>query len=920
MIKLQKGIKVSLEEKTTNITTENVDVFESIYDLYNKYISSVNLNSGNNRIRMYNEFVYNDRIKLFVDIDLTVKEYNEEKKFSTFFENNKRKIKETKETYIIKNLIEELVNYIGKNTTTSLTRVDGENVKSDIVGNVFTRDNYAENIYKNVSITYSNNPNKFSLHIYFNNLIFNVPQISEIKNLINSYKKKSKNPLSDYIDTVVYRNNTMLRFIYSKKEDNDYVHIPIECDYNCGELNIDLTTKDLESDEVKNYLFNIIDYYSEYFVINFISKKSDIKNKEIFFTLDAKALTDLVCNVADVKILTANDVLRIIFGEKKLALHKQFDNIKNIESFDNTLVSDLTENLIIEFDYTSSACCFCGKRSHKNNHEIFFNDYGIVIIKKGTAAMCTSTSYTYPPLSIYKLCEWIYKKNVIKRLINGDIIAFSNDYGWNSLIAPDYSFLKNVVSNFISDFKQMDIIGLHNMNEKTMMENFKSISKTESPIKLETHFLFKFKNGVLDIENDTFYKMEDSKHLYVIDGVDYDYVREEDYDDEMKKNHEFVLNIVNKIIPETINKEPNPDRIVFENNLASTILTQYKDVITIFYGQTSSGKSTIKKLIMSVLTPMKCIELPVRVYTESYIAASPNPWLGKIKNKLASFASEPKESDRLFSQNFKLFTEPFIQARQLQSNDQNQENFLTQIIDTNFPAKFDSTDLATLRRHAVINFRTCFKTDQNKDLLSTDTRDSFEGHEYLKDKIMKGTYSLVFFNVLKKWALKHNLTKDFKMINTSENSDYTKFNKIFNSLFIVSVKFNNLSNIKKEAEKQYNLHKVLTIQKTENVTMECLSINIKYLEEKLRNITANNELEVDIRQFLKKKKLTSKDYTTYPYVLLSDINEEDLEDVIRKHNNHIKEKTKPFDLEFYKKNKHMTDDNNELSEFLTDNN
>lgn len=916
MIKLQKGIKVSLEEKTTNITTDNVDVFESTRDLYQRYLKKIINNSGKRVFQNYNEFIFNDQIKLFIDIDLTVKEYNEEKKFTNFFEANKKKIKGTKESYILENFIEEIVMFLGKTLNTTLSRIEGENVKNEINGHIFTRDKYFENILKKVSVTLSNNPDKFSLHIFFNNLIFDITQISEIKNLIKNFQKKSKNPLSDYIDTIVYRNNSMLRFIYSTKEDSNYIHAPIECDYTICGLDIDTTAKEIDENEIQNYLFNIIDFDSEYFLINFTGKKTDTKEKEILFTLDAKTSTNIVCNIADTKILTSNDVLRIIFGEKKLALYQQYESIKNIDSFDNTIISELTEPLLIDFDYTKSVCWICKKKYHKNPHEIFFNDYGIVIAKRGVSAMCTSSAYLYPPLTVYKLCEWIYKKDVVKRLENGDIITFSDNYGWNSLEAPDYSFLKNMVSRLSHNFKQTDITNLHNMNEKTMMENFKSISKTDIPIKLKTHFLFKFRNGVLDISNNEFYKMEDSKHLYVINGVDYDYVKEEDYSDEEKKNHDDILNIINQIIPEYINDIYNNDRKVLENNLASCILTQYKDVITVFVGQTSSGKSTIKKLIMSVLTATKCIELPVSVYTELYIATKPHPWLGKIKNKLASFASEPKETDKLYSQNFKLLTEPFIQARQLLSNDQNQENFLTQFIDTNFPARFDMMDLATLRRHAVINFRTCFKTDQNKDLLSTDTRDSYEGHEFLKDKIMQGTYSLVFFNILKNWAIKHNLTKDFKMINTSEFSDYTLFNKIFNNLFIISTEFSDLLKIKKDVQENYAVHELLSIQNKTPKVIKCLSMDCKYLEGKIKNIIANYELDIDCKQFLKKLQLNSKSNSSFPFVLLSDVKDEEFDNILEIHNNKLRKNKSVIDKVFYEKYKDSTEITDELTEFM----
>lgn len=165
--------------------------------------------------------------------------------------------------------------------------------------------------------------------------------------------------------------------------------------------------------------------------------------------------------------------------------------------------------------------------------------------------------------------------------------------------------------------------------------------------------------------------------------------------------------------------EDDEDRVLFEKHLSSILIRCNKNIITFFVGKTKAGKSTIKDLIKNVLGDNNYIQLSTDIYTNLIDSHKPHSSKGKISYRLCSFAHEPGEDKILKSENIKLLTETVIKARQLNSNKDDQVNFLTQFIDCNQMLSLDFEDPAAIRRIAIINFNSFFTEKDNKHSIYT---------------------------------------------------------------------------------------------------------------------------------------------------------------------------------------------------------
>lgn len=905
LIRFQDGLMVTDEEKKSTINTDFIQIYKSPKDLFEDYVKQFQTKSLKNiTLKSYNEYSLTKKIKLFFDIDLKTEDINSQE-FVEYFQEKKNNLDESYplELTLLKDLIIEFVNFFGKKKGTSLNYIENDGYVS-ITPDIFKKNKkYMYNIFKAVSITKSTNDKKFSFHVFFNNIIYPKDNSITIKQFIKDFILNSKNPLAKALDVQPYKPKTLLRFIYSAKNTDDKTyHVPILCNVVNGNLEIDYDTIDLNENLITNYLYTYINPNNLYYEL-------EIKNKQTgadtFIIKEGAQINELInFKLPDMDNLSLVQVLTCLIKTNNLALLLHCNGFLNNDMFNTDLVKDIKGEILMKFDYSQTSCVFCKKLSHKNDHRIFVNEHGIILKKKGRPTNCKTISVPIPELSEFAICKWIFSKGVVRRIKGGELIVFSDEYGWEAVPQNDYSSLKYIIKRHIKYFKYQDHSTIEKMKEISIKEHFKTLSKEIPTIELGYHNYFKFKNGVLNLETNEFFEMKNSKDLIVLNGVDYEYKKPVDYSEEEIEKDKYIREVINQILPEEIKGVKNINRDIFEQNVSSCILTIPKDVITVFRGETSAGKSTVKHLICSTLGKNNFLELPITTYTQNGLSPNkPNPWLGKISYKLASFASEPSFKDKINSQTVKLMTEVKIQARILNSNEQEQTNCLSQFIDTNPELLFDRDDPATLRRWAVVRFQTSFKSDKNQNLLSVVERQSFASRESLKNEIIEGKYALIFFNILKEWCDKYNQFTDFSMRNTSEFADYSLFLEYFSKCLVNSVLVKGVRYLKEDVMDNYKAQ----ILRFGQGTGEYVITDYNYMFRMLTNVVKNKNWNVDIAQFLKQIELRIKNKAMFTYIFLCDIKDEYHNKVVEEYNINNKDKTNPeMNLEYFEENKDLT--------------
>lgn len=934
IIRLQRGLAVSNVNKASVFSTHHVSVFPSPARLFTLYLSSaINRPVAREQYHEYTTESMNPHIKFFLDIDLTRNVFEEHTDFCNYRKNNP----ECTDLELIQGLVVNITNYIVSESHIKPIPENDRSLFGFVEASVeplallqqhasFEEEEYKptppppeeneepeetssiiSNILKNVSVTRSNDPSKVSFHIFFNNLIIRTDTILSIKSFIKRFISSCKNPIAGYIDTHVYRKNNSLRFIYSDKENYPYVHEPLVTTFEDNLFQISYEVLELTEQNISLFTYTYMEWglYKVYLVTPTASRSSRAQKDNSLASNRSFVLDDdnniAIEKLADIDYLTLEQILNSIIKEKDLAIISVFNGIRNISDFDNRLYKDFKGTLDIEFNYQDglSRCLFCSKKSsHKSPHSITINNHGIIVFKKERMQNCSVKSFLLPPLSEYKICDWLFRQGVIKRLSGNEIIVFSKVFGWIRTSRNDYSNVKAVLNQNKHFFKPIDRVTIEKISEKCIRENMDSVMSLIPHVELLYHNLFKFSNGVLDMKRNVFVPMEDSIDLVILDGVDYPYKPIAEYSEDELSKDAYLRLVLEQIIPYTLNGEKNPDREVFERNLSTCIMTCPKDIITVFQGETSAGKSTVKNLVAKTLGSA-FIELTIDVYTNKLDPNRPNPWLGKIDMKLCSFASESAFSDKINSQTVKLMTEVTIQARVLHSNEQKQTNCLTQFIDTNHELEFDSLDTATLRRWAVVHFRTHFKASDTLTILVSDPdKTCVDGSLSLKNDILLGKYKLVFFNILLEWARKYNHFECLGMKHTADESGFSKIQSYFRTYHIETpaVPIDKIHVIKESALSDYTtISRVVDGKKVDFIVSNWTTV-----KERMEAVARRHNWKEPVQMVLSNARtiIKSRSIVISPVIFLGDIKPEFRETIVQDYNNKVKgTKNPPFDID-----------------------
>jgi hypothetical protein len=974
-IYLKKNIKLSDNEKNEALekcrSTKNIDMFEDFAELYHTYFEDVERDK--NSMRCYHEFSIDNTsiICLFLDIDISanslkkpietlVNIYNKTNKIDTSasesisssgentfsdlsdddsinsygynYGHRSRGGNDVSDLYLLKKLIEKLCRYIYKHSK------DGKYAVKQVLDDEYVEindvsyKNFLESCYRNLAISKNvNMVEKYSYHVYFNNIIFNHKDIAVIKTLIKNFVAQENNPFAEGIDTQVYKKKISLRTIYSKKNNdddiNDNYHYPIYVDYRKNNLIIEQEIIDIEEETLPNYFCTINDIYNRdnyVFIHKCKAEETSDEETEVVNTIQIPQ------NSPNISFLTLKDILTLIFKKKTLVSFQTTNFLENIDTLNtNILYIDYInkyKELTLDFNYNAGGCLFCKKSSHKNKHYISTGTFGINIIKKGNMKSCKIQSVPYKTMTELKICEYIYKQGVIKKTLEGEIIYFTETEGWKHLENNMFSGIKSLMKRYYENFRSEEIDVIDNMTDKKIKECFMTLTHSDEKVNTIYPYLFKFKNGILDLKTSEFLPMKNTKHLYIVVGVNYDYIEFEKYDETQMKKYKFLEEVIDQIMPEiNDNGEYNSNRRVFECNVSSSLAKDFKDVITVFEGPTLAGKSTVKQLICSSLGDKdNYIDIPISVYAQPINPKVPDPWLGQIEGKCVSFASEPGFERTINTQTIKLLTEPRILSRKLYSNDIGQLNYLSQFIDTNYNLKLDVEDPAAYRRWAVIKFKSHFQNKDSGNLLlnNIDVSNKYTQIKSLKSDIIKNLYSLDFFHMLHKWFKKYHL-KGLKMENTASESAFYIVNECINNMSVPGCIITE-KNIKPDRVTNYGKAKYRVNYNKMKVTV---GTSKKYFVNYFQKFLKYKNIDYNLNKLVSELVIILKTTAVVPLVLIDDIKEEDLPEIVEKYK--ILTSTKnntgtDFDLTYYYKNREIfetkpeDDEEDRLADFFLD--
>ncbi|AAC97809.1 ORF MSV089 Putative NTPase, Rabbit fibroma virus C5 (vaccinia D5R) homolog, similar to PIR:G41700 [Melanoplus sanguinipes entomopoxvirus] len=800
-IYLQKGLKVKLLDKKKCILEEEyVNQIDKLTldELLEKINNAI---ENNDSIEEYHEIIlneYHDRFKLFFDIELK-KKYNSDY-FDSTFENFKDEISSF--------LASVFIEFYNINSTLELNEDDLKN-----------------HIFDGISATTSNDPNKISTHVFFTNILVSNSVFTTLKIHIHNYKKRTTNELILGIDEQVFKNNTLLRCIYSKKSNSKYYHT--EYDDQIESVN-----------DLQKYLVTFVD---------------DDEDNILIDTIDT-----------DECELTVEDGifphLKVFNGHVFLEKFRQtlFKASITIDSNTKTLIKNLETielNQTLDIYLQTQHACICGKITHKNHHYLFFNQNNIQLIKYGNRHNCRIIKFEYPKLDSTAITKFIKDLDIVRK-VNKDLKLYWDGMKWMPII--DDMIYGKIALKLLDEYKNTMLLHDKKYVSTKYFKEAKVRILTDLSDSTDTYntnpYLIQMCNGIFDLKNNIFiYGIEAKKYIkpnYIpLSYKNIEEMSEEEYNNYME-NYNMLVTVINNIIPEN-----HKDRKIFECNISSSLLQISKETITFLVGPTKSGKTTIK-LLLAALFGNLFLTIPIIDYVKQHNPHSPNAWLGKLNGKLVCFASESNACDKFDSQTIKHMTERIIISRVLNSNEGDQHNYATQIIDTNIFPSIDITDNAILERLAVINidhsyFINSTKIDSvNENILKDrnnilDTRVIRPRNPNFSNKIENGDFSLALFNILKEWVRKYHLDelkiihtpeKFIKTTNTNKKMDTPNEDNQNNKMLtlVSSINFNNtnknikMHNIKCNYNRYYSTIKKLTRSRK---AIEIIVINEKFIKE-----------------------------------------------------------------------------------------
>jgi P4 family phage/plasmid primase-like protien len=256
----------------------------------------------------------------------------------------------------------------------------------------------------------------------------------------------------------------------------------------------------------------------------------------------------------------------------------------------------------------------------------------------------------------------------------------------------------------------------------------------------ENHFLFSFKNGILDLKTGEFRDGRPDDFISLCCGVNYvKYSDTMPYLDDIK---DFLSKV-----------HPGENERRYMLSLISSLLEGHNadESFHLWTGTGGNGKSKVNELLIQALGDY-AIKFPITLFTGKRGASnSVSPEVVESKGKRFAYLEEPSEGERI---NIGLMKEysggDKIKGRGLWSNFIEFKPQFKIILYCNDMPKVPADDMGTWRRIKVLEFLSCF-VDNPKN------PNEFKKDKYLSEKIPKWTETFMSMIV-------HNYLTDYKVM------------------------------------------------------------------------------------------------------------------------------------------------------------
>ncbi|CCD83259.1 NTPase [Squirrelpox virus] len=569
----------------------------------------------------------------------------------------------------------------------------------------------------NFSLTQSTDADRTSFHLIFPDAYTTMETLIAMKRPMLEFARSSDNPLIKAIDTAVYRHKATMRVVGTRKTpDDERVH-----------------RRQPPHEDISDYLFTYV----------------DLHENSCYFCLERRPEDALPDRMWDPGYMAFKDAMRRVTQ----VLVNEIVNLGEITE-DNFATTPLV------IDYVAP-CALCRKRSHKHPHQLSLGNGALRIFKAGNPHSCKVKVIMIEGNRLFTIAQRIVEANVIHFTERGDYIVWMRGAWRFNTEEPSITKLVLGMRDSLPGEYGPDL--LCPRKRKVVESNIRDM--LVDPVDTDTHAdKLPFSNGVMDLPTGTFHTGDAAKEFLCTVSTGYRLPEQALAPESLSPALEELERIIDDIQPPTPENAEN--RALYERTLSSCLCGTTKPCLVFFFGETATGKSTTKRLLISALGGLY-IETGQSILTE-IMDKGPNPFVANMHLKRAVFCSELPDfacsgAKKIRADNIKKLTEPCIVGRPCFSNRINNRNHATIVIDTNYKPVFDRVDNALMRRVALVRFRTHFATSNDGGVAAAAAakNEAYDDvkplDESLDRKIQRNYFRFAFLHLLVRWYQRHHV-------------------------------------------------------------------------------------------------------------------------------------------------------------------